>query len=237
MRTLKTLAALAAAEKAREEAENGGANGGADGEGGQAVTMTNGERNSERLKVGFIKSYFFGVSFYLIAAGVIFLVSDLFWSEEAMRHINWDWPPLLIVTGIALYFVQRRKLRFRTLGTPADLERFKTEVREIMAADGWDIDYDNEQFMRAVCRRRDGIYSFFYTDTVTLRFRGSAVLYCVINDPTGRSKDFACMFSPCRRGRRLITKIGERLDGDGGDNATTVNRASRRQSDEKKKEI
>ncbi len=67
--------------------------------------------------------------------------------------------------------------------------------------------------MRAVCRRRDGIYSFFYTDTVTLRFRGSAVLYCVINDPTGRSKDFACMFSPCRRGRRLITKIGERLDG------------------------
>lgn len=35
MRTTKTLAALAAAEKAREEAENGGANGGADGEGGK----------------------------------------------------------------------------------------------------------------------------------------------------------------------------------------------------------
>ncbi len=161
----------------------------------------------ERLKVGFWSDFISFPLWGLIVVGVLFLVAELFPSEDAVRRLHWAWPILLIVTGIALLFVQRRKLRFRTLGTPADLERFKTEVREIMAADGWDIDYDNKRFMRAVYRRRDGIPPF-YLDMVTLRFRGRTVLYNVVNHPDQNNSGLPALFSPCRRGRRLITEIG-----------------------------
>ncbi len=129
-------------------------------------------------------------------------------------NVHWAIPTGCVAVGIALWFVQRRKLKFRTLGTTDDFRRFKAKVREMAKADGWvemDREGDHERFIQFVYHARRPVFSTL--DMVTLVFDEGTVLYNVINHPNANRSGLAALFSRCRRGRRLITKIRERLEG------------------------
>jgi hypothetical protein len=167
-----------------------------------------------RLNVGFwsnhfsISMAFFPLSFIALMGIVIDKIAN---PEREVGAMPWWVPLLLPPVGVVLWFVQRRKLRFRTLGTTFDVDRLKAEVREIMTTDDWDITVDttdgrNRQFIRAVYRHDPSVWTH---DMVTLQFTGREVLYNVIHDPDDGEDDLLGAISLCLRGKRLINKIKE----------------------------
>lgn len=174
--------------------------------------MKRGKADRDRLKIGFDGWLeFFGVPVFVIFFGAMILWYEIFPSEDSVNRLHWGWGAGLIAVGAALYAVQHRKLRFRTLGAPSDLDSFRDGVRKIMKKGGWYLAYDNKRFMQALYRGGSGFSGVGGKDMVTLRFRGGTVLYNIIKDPEMPRGGGAALLSRCRRGKRLIKEIRERL--------------------------
>jgi hypothetical protein len=155
-----------------------------------------------RLKVSLWSQYYGVPLFVFIGLGTFSLYMELFPAEGTDGPLHWAWSAMWIAIGIVLFFVQRNKLKFRTLGTLARPERFKAEVRKIMQEEGWSVILDNKLFMQA--------YHTGYAlaqDTITLKFDRGMVLYNVIKDPHAYRAGLLCLTSRCKRGKRLIKKI------------------------------
>ena len=170
------------------------------------------KKNSHDFKPDCGSSHMY-VPLFFIVAGTVFFAGRVIPLTGELMNMHWAVPTVCVAVGIVLWFVQRRKLRFRTLGTTADFGRFKAEIREIAEADGWvemDREGDHERFIQLVYHARRPVFSTL--DMVTLVFDEGTVLCNVINHPEANRSGLVALFSRCRRGRRLITKIGERLD-------------------------
>jgi hypothetical protein len=178
-----------------------------------------------RLKVGSWLGHYDVPLYVFTVWGLGFLYFALLPGDDSVRSIHWLVPTCLIAAGIVLFFVQRRKLKFRTLGKVADVESFKAEVRKIMKADAWKaehrgktvevgrwrVEHDKKEFMQASWVVRGLLVSALSpsNDMITFRFDGHTVSYNLINDPKAFRSGLACLTSRRKRGKRLINKIKE----------------------------
>jgi hypothetical protein len=176
-----------------------------------------------RLDVGLWSGHYDVPLYGFIGSGLIFLYFVISPGEDSVRSIHWLVPTCFIAAGIALFFLQRRKLKFRTLGEVADVESFKAGVRAIMKADAWKaehrgkmvevgrwrVEHDKKKFMQASWVVGDPLVSALspYNDMITLRFDGHTASYNLINDPEAFRSGLACLFSRYKRGKRLIKQI------------------------------
>jgi hypothetical protein len=157
-----------------------------------------------RLNIGLWSQHFL-ITWTIVDIGAMIGAFKLFSSAEHVRSIPVVWAALFIATGVALFFVQRRKLRFRMLCLTADADRFRAEVRKLMKSSGWAVTRDTGQFLQAVYRVNNQFTPM--RELLTLQFDGRAVLYNVIIHPDIWHGAFDSVFSRCRHGRRLIARI------------------------------
>jgi hypothetical protein len=178
-----------------------------------------------RLDVGFWSGHYDVPLFGFTVWGLGFLYFALLPGDDSVRSIHRLVPTCLIAAGIALFFLQRRKLKFRTLGEVADVESFKAGVRKIMKADAWKaehrgkmvevgrwrVEHDIKKFMQASWVVGGLLVSALSpsNDMITFRFDGHTASYNLINDPEAFRSGLACLFSRYKRGKRLIKKIKE----------------------------
>jgi len=144
---------------------------------------------------------FFGLPLGLIILSLMmlfFFIKDRFSFESIGNLIAFG---ALITLGVATYFFQLRKLKFKTFELKGDIEDFKKNVREILINNNWGIEYDNNSFLQAVCRA-----SVFNLDLITLKFHKGLVKWNVIHHPESRNS-IAALLSLNRYGRRIIRQI------------------------------
>ena len=125
-------------------------------------------------------------SIVLVISGTFFccyFVSDLihgFWDRYWLAAL------LLFGAGFALYTIQCRKLKFKSIPLSGQHDGLKEQIRKLLADGGWRIEYDNQRYLQAVNRK--GI-PFLDCDLLILDDLGTefpsayvnAALYNIIN--------------------------------------------------------
>jgi hypothetical protein len=154
------------------------------------------------LKIGsFEWINFFGIPVFLILISFFILFSYLkdFNIQDSPTSLLYF--ALFILIGIGSFYIQLKRLRFKTLKISKDLELFKIEIRELLKAHKWEIEYDNKTFLQATFRG-----NIFNLDMVTLRYGKSEIKWNVIHHPQSHNS-IACLFSFNIKGKKLMRKI------------------------------
>ena len=92
-------------------------------------------------------------SIVLVISGTFFccyFVSDLihgFWDRYWLAAL------LLFGAGFALYTIQCRKLKFKSIPLSGQHDGLKEQIRKLLADGGWRIEYDNQRYLQAVNRK------------------------------------------------------------------------------------
>lgn len=141
---------------------------------------------------------FFGIPLFSILAGFIFLFSYLKDSTSQMLLFSFV---LSLSFGIVSYVIQSKRLKFKTLKISKELEILKTEIRELLKNNKWDINYDNKMYLQATYRG-----SIFNLDMLTLKYAKTEIKWNVINHPQS-DNSIAALFSFNRPGKNIIRKI------------------------------
>lgn len=145
---------------------------------------------------------FYGLPIFLLILGFIGLFSFI----KDFNQINKisDLASSIIIClliGLLLILRQRKRLNFKRFDLSGDLEDFKTNVRELLKDNQWEIDYDNKTFLQATYRG-----SVFSLDMLTLKFKDKEISWNIIHHP-GSNNSFASTFSINRHGKQIMRKI------------------------------
>ena len=138
---------------------------------------------------------FYGIPIFLILGGLFFLFKDL-------KNNNVDTISIsMTILGVLLYLVQERKLRFNRikLNTPAN--KFAKNVREVLQEDGWEIEYDNKNYIQAVNRT-----NLFSLDLLTIKYLKNEIRWNLVHHPESHNS-IAALFSLNLKSKKTIKKI------------------------------
>jgi hypothetical protein len=106
-----------------------------------------------------------------------------------------------LITGILSYFLQLRRLRFKSFNFDKELDDFKNDLREILKNSNWEIDYDNALYLQATYRG-----SLINLDMLTLRFTKKEIKWNVIRHPFSHNS-IAALITLNIQGKRMIEQI------------------------------
>ena len=105
------------------------------------------------------------------------------------------------ITGTLSYFLQLRRLRFKSFRLDKELGKFKNDLREILKRSNWEIDFDNELYLQATYRG-----SVTNLDMMTLRFTKEEIRWNVIRHPLSHNS-IAALITFNKHGKRIIEQI------------------------------
>lgn len=108
---------------------------------------------------------------------------------------------ITLILGIVSYYIQTKRLLFKTLKINKDIEIFKNEIREILNSNEWKINYDNKLYLQATY---DG--SLFNSDMLTLKIRKSEIQWNIIHHPYNQNSIVA-LFTLNKQGHNILKKI------------------------------
>jgi hypothetical protein len=103
--------------------------------------------------------------------------------------------------ALVTYFIQLKKLQFKTLKTSREMPLVKVEITEFLKTEGWDIDHDTQKFLQASYRR-----SFLSVSMLTIRFLTDEIQWNVIEHPHWMNPT-GSLFSPHIKAKRMISRI------------------------------
>ena len=144
---------------------------------------------------------YFGLPAGIIVLGIMQLCFFLIELNVTKNEIFLIGFVLTSPLGLITYYLQFRRLRFKTFKLNRDINSFKSEINTILLSDGWEIDYDNKLYLQATYRG-----SIFNLDMLTLRFRKSEIQWNVIHHPYSQNS-IAALLTLNRQGNRIIKKI------------------------------
>ena len=148
---------------------------------------------------------YFGLPIGFIVLSLIqfyFLLKDLTGSKNEIYFLGFV---LTFLLGLTTYYIQIRRLRFKTIKLKRDLNDLKSDINSILISNGWEIDYDNKLCLQATYKG-----SIFNLDMLTLRFRKSEIQWNVIHHPHSHNS-IAALFTLNRQGNRILKKIKARV--------------------------
>jgi len=145
---------------------------------------------------------FFGIPVFLIVMSTIFMIKVLIQSFRLPSIL----PPanyaiVFLIIGIVTYFLQLKKLRFKTTKLTIPVEVFKAQAINILNEEGWVIEYDNQVYLQAIHRKR--VTSL---PLITIRFYKKEIRWNLVNDPENHNS-FGALFSPNTFGRKTLKRI------------------------------
>lgn len=141
-------------------------------------------------------SNFYGIPIFFDLFGILLLIADII----SKKKINVT-AIYFIIVGVILFIVQDKKLHFKSFKLNCNLDEFKSKVRDILQQDGWDIEYDNQNYMQAVFRK-----SIYSTDLLTIKYLKSEIKWNLVNHPES-SNSVASLFSLNLKGKKTMKKI------------------------------
>lgn len=155
-----------------------------------------------KFKVGSLEwMNYFGLPTGLIMFGIIFL-NFIFKTNDSDKNLV-----MLIgfifctIIGVLTYFLQLRRLKFKSFKFDRELSDFKNYVREILEKNNWEIDYDNELYLQATYRG-----SLINLDMLTLRFSKTEIRWNVIRHPLSHNA-VANLITINKQGKKMIKQI------------------------------
>lgn len=125
-----------------------------------------------------------------------YFLKDLDSSKSEMFFIGF-----IFFLGLITYFLQLKKLKFKSFMLTRDLDSFKSELKSLLLNNKWEIDYDNKQYLQATY-----MGSVFVGSMLTLRFKKSGIQWNVIHHPYSNNP-IAALLSFNLQGKRMIKKI------------------------------
>lgn len=106
-----------------------------------------------------------------------------------------------LILGVGTYYLQKKRLLFKTLKINKDIEILKNEIRTILNSNDWKINYDNKLYLQATYGG-----SLFNSDMLTLKFKKSEIQWNVIHHPYNQNSIVA-LFTLNKQGNSVIKKI------------------------------
>lgn len=110
---------------------------------------------------------------------------------------------VFLIFGIVLYYYQLKKLRFKTIRLTTSTDEFKANALKILNEDGWEIDYNNINYIQAIHRKR--ITSF---PLITIRFYKKEIRWNLVYHPESKKIGaIGALLSPNTYGKKTMKKI------------------------------
>jgi len=142
---------------------------------------------------------FFGIPMFLVVMGIIFFILNFYSSRLGFSEIINQL--LLILVGIILYIYQWSKLKFKSLDLIVPIDKFVESTRNLLEEEGWDIEYDNKEYLQAVFRN-----GRFRLDLLTIKFSKQKIKYNLVHHPEDHNS-IASLLSLNLKGRKTLKKI------------------------------
>ncbi|MFT5778596.1 MAG: hypothetical protein ACI837_001552 [Crocinitomicaceae bacterium] len=108
-----------------------------------------------------------------------------------------------LVLGIILFFVQRKKLNYKSFSTAKSPQEARVEIRNVLIDNEWEIDHDTQYFIYAV-RRKKGLY----LGAVSFRFGNKKIKYNLHNRRV--VEPLYALFSTNYTGKKLLQAVKSR---------------------------
>jgi hypothetical protein len=145
---------------------------------------------------------FFGIPVFVIVISSIIAVEILIHSFMLKSIL----PPesysiIFLIMGISSYFIQLRKLQFKSTKLTKPVEEFKADVIKILNEDGWEIEFNNLIYLQAIHRKR--ITSL---PLITIRFYKDEIRWNLVYHPEGHNS-IGALLSPKTFGKKTLKKI------------------------------
>jgi hypothetical protein len=160
------------------------------------------KKNKISFKIGSLQwSNFFGLPIALIVIGlmpIIFIIKD---PDDSKNNFLITYSIVNIILGIVTYYIQKRRLIFKTLKVDKDVKVLKTKIRDILNNNQWKINCDNQLYLQASYSG-----SLYNSDMLTLKFKKSEIQWNIIHHPHSMNS-FASLFTLNKQGNIIMKKI------------------------------
>ena len=141
----------------------------------------------------------FGLPIFMGMLGLMSLFYGLRQPEPDRFLIGFGMTQLIL--GSVLYWTQLRRLRFQSFSCYKSRKVFREETRQLLIQNGWDVDYDNQQFLQATLKT-----GFSQSTLITLRYKKDEVQWNLIRHPLNNNA-IALLLPVRKRGHQMIKKI------------------------------
>ena len=158
--------------------------------------------NKIYFKIGSMEwSTFFGLPIALIANGII---SGYFYLNDVNSFKAPDFlfvSILTLIIGIFSYWLQLKRLKFKTFQLQQNLEDFREKTRNILIENNWIIENDNKNFIVASSKG-----NMFSSDMIVLRFKKKEIQWNLIQHPWSHNSG-AALLNLNLKGKKILKKI------------------------------
>lgn len=111
---------------------------------------------------------------------------------------------VLLVIAVAGFIIQNRRLRFRSFELRVDAGEFEKIARKLLIEEGWNIEHDDHEYMRATYRR--GPLSYIEFDLLTIKHTHGKIYWNVVYFP-GIRTSLIDLFEQIRKGYKVMAQI------------------------------
>jgi len=147
---------------------------------------------------------YFGIPIFLIAYSIIVAFKAFSQSYRITSILPTEnYSVVVLSIGIALYYYQLKKLRFKSIKLNTTTDKFKANALRILSEEGWEIDCNNKSYLQAIHRKR--ITSF---PLITIRFYRKEIRWNLVYHPESKNIGaIGALLSPNTYGKKTLKKI------------------------------